>query len=90
LKSPVQFLCYSPRFPSPLAPAFSHTHPLPPTPLLQASSKMAALKEENDGLKSQVTLLLQPRQPASMASAASGALDDAEPEFLNDSEEASS
>jgi len=63
---------------------------MPRAPLLQASSKIAALKEENDGLKSQVTQLLQPRQPASSASAVSGALDDAEPEYLNDSEEASS
>jgi hypothetical protein len=71
-------------------PPKATSHPLLPATLLQASSKIAALKEENDGLKSQVTLLMQPKQPASMASAASGALDDAEPEFLDDSEEASS
>ena len=67
----------------PRASSFAHPSLIP----LQASSKMAALKEENELLKARIAQLQQPKQEPAAATTASHA----EPELdcLNDSEAAS-
>ncbi len=58
---------------------------------LQASIKLAALKGENDSLKAQIAQLQQQSRPAEPCAATNySARDDAEPEDLQDSEEAES
>jgi hypothetical protein len=60
-------------------------------PALQASIKLATLKGENDSLKAQIAQLQQRSRPAEPSAAINySARDDAEPEDLQDSEEAES